>query len=631
MSPAPLLAVLLATASLPAAQALQCQEGLTQVVRATLELPLNWTAGQETCGAGQGCQDTVMIIANGPKVNIVISKGCTMAEDEEARVTRHRAGPGLSITSYHHVCRHADFCNSLSSTQTLGALPTPSVPGTLRCPVCFSSDHSCPEDSQGHLCPAGHTHCYDGLLRLRGGGITSNLRVQGCLPQPGCNLLNGTQTIGIMDVSESCGPWSERLECQKGALETVRELSELPLQWTCNNCHVTCQVGEGCQDTLVIVENGPQVYLALSKGCTTAQDHEARVTEHRLGPGLSVTSYSLVCRRGDFCNALSSTVPVWAPPPATAPGTLRCPVCFSRGKCPEKLPEHLCPVGHTHCYDGFLRLSGGEISSNLRVQGCLPQPGCNLLNGTQTIGVMDVSESCGPWSDPPTCFRGVSLQSGYGFNPVEWNANGRQMCNAGEVCQETLLLIDIGPNALLVGSKGCGVDRGQASQRISIYSSPPGMLVASYSRFCSSDLCNNANSSSVLLSSLQPGPPVPGDTQCPACVQLSSCSSSSSPVTCPKGATGCYSGSLHFRGGGLFSPLSIQGCVPPNFTSLLKGTQNIGIFSVMESFEIKESKKRKKNFMFSSAALGACRAPVLALGLSLSVLSFSLLANLISL
>jgi hypothetical protein len=36
------------------------------------------------------------------------------------------------------------------------------------------------------------------------GGIASNLRVQGCMPQPECNLLNGTQKIGIMDVSENC-------------------------------------------------------------------------------------------------------------------------------------------------------------------------------------------------------------------------------------------------------------------------------------------------------------------------------------------------------------------------------------------------------------------------------------------
>ncbi|CAO2625573.1 CD177 antigen, partial [Lemmus lemmus] len=47
------------------------------------------------------------------------------------------------------------------------------------------------------------------------------------------------------------------------------------------------------------------------------------------------------------------------------------------------------------------------------------------------------------------------------------------------------------------------------------------MLVASYTRFCSSNLCNEANSSSVLLSSLpRPNVPPPGDLQCPVCAEF---------------------------------------------------------------------------------------------------------------
>uniref|UniRef100_A0A8C0XPI0 Uncharacterized protein n=1 Tax=Castor canadensis TaxID=51338 RepID=A0A8C0XPI0_CASCN len=142
------------------------------------------------------------------------------------------------------------------------------------------------------------------------------------MPQPECNLLNGTQKIGIMDVSENCNlkAAEQALECQWGTLESVRNISELPLQWTSGK--KTCEVGEGCQDTLMIMENGPQVYLVLTKGCTTAEDQKTSVTEHRVGPGLSIVSYTRVCRLGDFCNGLSSTVPLWAPPPATVPGTL---------------------------------------------------------------------------------------------------------------------------------------------------------------------------------------------------------------------------------------------------------------------------------------------------------------------
>lgn len=40
--------------------------------------------------------------------------------------------------------------------------------------------------------------------------------------------------------------------------------------------------------------------------------------------------------------------------------------------------------------------STGNIFQILRVQGCTSQPGCDLLNGTQEIGSIKVSEDCRP-------------------------------------------------------------------------------------------------------------------------------------------------------------------------------------------------------------------------------------------
>lgn len=61
--------------------------------------------------------------------------------------------------------------------------------------------------------------------------------------------------------------------------------------------------------------------MVLSKGCTEAKDQEPRVTEHRMGPGLSLISYTFVCRQEDFCNNLVNSLPLWAPqPPAGACG-----------------------------------------------------------------------------------------------------------------------------------------------------------------------------------------------------------------------------------------------------------------------------------------------------------------------
>ncbi|XP_008047716.1 CD177 antigen [Carlito syrichta] len=409
-------------------------------------------------------------------------------------------------------------------------------------------------------------------------------------------------------------PGEQALVCHLGTLEEVWNASQLPVQWTPKQ--ITCDSGQGCQDTLVLTENGPLVSLVLTKGCTEARDQEPRVTQHQTGPGISVVSYTHVCRQGDFCNDLNDTAPVWAqrpgPTPA-APGNLRCPVCLSTEGCLGNVVEESCPSGSTQCYNGVLGFRGGGISTNLRVQGCMFQSACNLLNGTREIGPMNVSESCDP-KDFLNCHRGTKIQtsSDLAQKPVEWSTSGVQACGSGQVCQETLLLIDVGSRSTLVGSKGCSEAGAQDSQVTSIHSRPPGVLVASYARFCSSNLCNAASSSSVLLNSLPPpAASVPGNLQCPACVQpLGTCSQNSPMVTCPKGTTHCYDGSIDVRGGGLTTTMGVQGCV--SSSSLLNHTKTIGIFSMHEN-----------NVEVPSPPDGVASAPALAwvvvLGLSLAL------------
>ncbi|XP_005361220.2 CD177 antigen [Microtus ochrogaster] len=597
-------------------QALDCNSVALDTLRNVSELHLSWTTGWKTCEAGQGCLETLMLIQNGQEFHMVLSKGCTSAANREAQITRHRTGPGISIITYVHVCRHRDFCNDLSTTENLWTPSPDTVPGTLSCPHCLST-RGC-EHAPMQVCPAGSAHCYSGVLRLRGGGLISYLKVQGCMSQPGCDLLNGTQTIGPIDVREDCGPQLEALKCQYGALEITRNVSQPPFHWTAGQ--TTCGVGEGCQDTLMMIENGEMVRWIVTKGCTTAEDQEAKVTEHRKGPGLSVTSYTRVCRLGDLCNYLSTTAPLWTPPSVTAPGTLRCPLCLSKDSC-ENAPMQVCPAGSTHCYNGDVRLRRGEIISNLRVQGCISQPDCNLLNGTQTVGPMVVREECGPQLDSAlTCYKGVMIKFGSSFakEAVEWSALSTKVCEPKELCQETLLLIDVGPRTLLLGSKGCSGRGAEDNSGISIYSRPPGMLVASYTRFCSSNLCNEASSSSVLLNSLpRPNVPPPGDLQCPVCVELfASCFQSTNFVTCPQGTTRCYKGDLVLQGGGVSSKLSLQGCMSSPDKSLLGGSRTIGIFSTKE---LSEDEERNDQKPLGGGASASSLAWVLGLGLFLAL------------
>ncbi|KAM9226317.1 CD177 antigen [Dugong dugon] len=409
-------------------------------------------------------------------------------------------------------------------------------------------------------------------------------------------------------------PRIQALTCQKGTLNSVYNATELPLQWTTGQ--EDCEEGWGCQDTLMLVHNGPQVNVVITKGCTQAEDQEARVTEHRAGPGLSIISYTRVCRKANLCNDLANSVPLWAPPSTAAPapeGT-QCPACLSSDECKESGTELPCPAGLRHCYNGILLLNGGGISTSLRVQGCMAQGGCNLLNGTQEIGPIRVREKCNP-KDFLICQSGSMLQFGLAVSrkPVEWTASGNKMCASGEACQETLLLIDAGYKALLVGNKGCASSGTQDFMATVIHSGPPGVLVASYYHVCSSNGCNRADNSGVLLNVLpSPAAPAPGSLTCPACVDIFRTCQNSKVITCPMGSTHCYKGKIQLTGGGLTTTVTIQGCMGKPSKSLLKNTQSIGVFSVNENIEGEPGPK-------SGVALAPYLAWMVGLGLSLAL------------
>ena len=92
-------------------------------------------------------------------------------------------------------------------------------------------------------------------------------------------------------------------------------------------------------------------------------------------------------------------------------------------------------------------------------------------------------------------------------SPCDWEhqgiqEQGSQALSPSPSQPSSHSLIPTGPRTLLIGSKGCTRARAEDKVDISIHSSLPGMLVASYSLFCSSDLCNEASNRSVLLSHL---------------------------------------------------------------------------------------------------------------------------------
>ncbi|XP_074163120.1 CD177 antigen-like [Sminthopsis crassicaudata] len=373
------------------------------------------------------------------------------------------------------------------------------------------------------------------------------------------------------------------LVCHKGYLIHIANRSEFPIRWSVN-LNETCQIGERCQETLILLESGHQVTAITNQGCTSAQAHESKDIQHRAPPGVTIASFTKVCQ-SDLCNDLDSTVPLWTiePTDLPAPGGLQCPVCMSLRSCPARASLVTCPAGTAHCYSGTIHLLGGDLSHSLKVQGCVPQDGCQLLNGTQTIGPIALRESCQA-SGALTCYQGLFIYFGKNLReqPKSLAAESEVTCEAGEVCHETVLFIESGPDSIILGSKGCIRPESAASSSTEI--GPPGIIIASYTRLCNSSMCNNISSTASILKQSPPADAAPGNLLCPTCVTLGSFCFTGPLLACPKGTSRCYEGTLQLSGGGLSSDLTIRGCAPPNPRDcrLLGKTQAFGPIAVSE-------------------------------------------------
>ncbi|XP_068944327.1 CD177 antigen [Petaurus breviceps papuanus] len=426
---------------LPWTKALICNKGHLIYDNDRSAFPISWTTSQnETCQPGEGCQETLIILESGNRVCAVFSIGCTRAQAHESIVSQHRGPPGVTIASFTKVC-YSELCNDLHTTLPLWTMEPTDAPaeGGLRCPVCVSS-YTCPSDAPLVTCPLGTAHCYSGTIQLFGGGISLPLRVQGCVPHDGCQLLNGTKMIGPISLTESCeseGSQDTRaLVCFKGHLIEVRDKSDFPISWN-GNIRETCEPGEGCQDTLILLESGDRVATVISKGCQRGRTQEPISTWHGRPPGVTITSYTHVCH-SDLCNNLSSSIPLWhsqpptgnlgqgeggregrrkwvrgtkkegqdgsrsspdpLPPQAAAPSPdgLQCPACVALGSSCSNTSLSLCPSGTSHCYKGQFQLSGGRFTVDFGVQGCAPKAvtGCHLLGNTKAFGPIAVNEVC---------------------------------------------------------------------------------------------------------------------------------------------------------------------------------------------------------------------------------------------
>ncbi|XP_028638374.1 LOW QUALITY PROTEIN: CD177 antigen-like [Grammomys surdaster] len=191
-----------------------------------------------------------------------------------------------------------------------------------------------------------------------------------------------------------------------------------------------------------------------------------------------------------------------------------------------------------------------------------------------------------PCSDTLTCKEGTLVKFGQNFTkePIEWIVNPTVSAGGDKTsCQETLLLIDVGEQSLMIGSKSPSKDPG-VTQDFEMFAAGPGIIAASYVNVCNTDQCNKADSTSVLLNKLSLSEyNEPGKLKCPACVSFkgSACNHNSKRAPCPK-ETKCYASSLEVNGGGLSTVFEIFGCLSSSSTFLFNNQTSIGIISIKE-------------------------------------------------
>lgn len=102
------------------------------------------------------------------------------------------------------------------------------------------------------------------------------------------------------------------------------------------------------------------------KGCTSALSYPPQISYLVSPPGVSVASYSRVCR-SYLCNNITNLEPFVrlkaGEPKHTAPSAKHCPTCVGRHdqEClPNFVTTEACPFAASSCYSSTLKFQAGE-------------------------------------------------------------------------------------------------------------------------------------------------------------------------------------------------------------------------------------------------------------------------------
>ncbi|XP_053460858.1 ly6/PLAUR domain-containing protein 4 [Nycticebus coucang] len=191
-------------------------------------------------------------------------------------------------------------------------------------------------------------------------------------------------------------PRAGALLCYEATASAFRAVSFHNWEWLLMRSMV-CKQREGCEETLVFIEAGSRRGVVGFKGCTSVSSYPPQVSYLVSPPGVSIASYSRVCRTF-LCNNLTSLEPFVKlkakGPKPMASSTRTCPTCVgehTKTCLPNFVTTDACPYMAPVCYSSTLKFQTGLLNTTFLLMGCAREHH-QLLADFQHIGSIRVTE-----------------------------------------------------------------------------------------------------------------------------------------------------------------------------------------------------------------------------------------------
>ncbi|XP_058135476.1 ly6/PLAUR domain-containing protein 4 [Dasypus novemcinctus] len=191
-------------------------------------------------------------------------------------------------------------------------------------------------------------------------------------------------------------PWAGALLCYEATASFFRAVTLHNWKWLLMRSMV-CKLTEGCEETLLFFETGQRKGVVGFKGCTSALSYLPKTTYLISPPGVSIASYSRVCR-SYLCNNLTNLEPfvklLANTPHSIGLSSHTCPDCLgevTKDCLPNFVTTETCPLNALKCYSSTLQFQAGSLNTTILLMGCAPEQQ-KLLSEFRTIGSIRVTE-----------------------------------------------------------------------------------------------------------------------------------------------------------------------------------------------------------------------------------------------